>query len=271
MTLSTMKDGEATRALADLMRVQAADADPVALWPQSVDEAASEEEGPAATDGDGPVLPRQLSSPPRPSSGASSISSLSSRPVARHGRHRQVSRASLRRGDAARSRRRHYDLRFTSKGAFAAILILTFALCLTLALLVRQGVVLARDDPFEQAAPTTWQGGTGDRYANGGAQGDGRSGQEEPENGQASAPSAPSSGPSSSSASSSAGADGLIDLNTATAEQLQTLPGIGPSYAKNILDYRAQHGRFASVDELANIRGIGQKRLEKIRSHVRIG
>ncbi len=57
----------------------------------------------------------------------------------------------------------------------------------------------------------------------------------------------------------------LIDLNTATSEQLQTLPRIGPATAKRIIEYRETSGRFSSVEDLANVKGIGQKTLERIR------
>lgn len=55
-----------------------------------------------------------------------------------------------------------------------------------------------------------------------------------------------------------------ININTATWEQLQALPGIGPTYAQRIIDYREEHGPFRTVGELMNISGIGEKRLEAI-------
>lgn len=59
-----------------------------------------------------------------------------------------------------------------------------------------------------------------------------------------------------------------IDLNTATAEQLEAIPGIGPALAQRIVDHRRANGRFQSVDELLEMQGIGQKRLETIRRYL---
>lgn len=57
----------------------------------------------------------------------------------------------------------------------------------------------------------------------------------------------------------------IVDLNTATAEQLDTLPGVGPATASAILAYRDQHGPFSAVDDLLEVRGIGDAKLEQIR------
>jgi competence protein ComEA len=59
-----------------------------------------------------------------------------------------------------------------------------------------------------------------------------------------------------------------VNLNSATAEQLDTLDGVGPATAQKILEYRAQHGGFRSVDDLAQVSGIGPKRLEALRGRV---
>ena len=56
----------------------------------------------------------------------------------------------------------------------------------------------------------------------------------------------------------------LLNINTASTEELQTLPNIGEQMAKRIIDYRTQHGNFASVDALQNVKGIGPKTLEKL-------
>jgi competence protein ComEA len=59
-----------------------------------------------------------------------------------------------------------------------------------------------------------------------------------------------------------------VNLNSATAEQLDTLDGVGPATAQKILEYRQQHGGFAKVDDLAQIPGIGPKKLEALRAQV---
>jgi competence protein ComEA len=63
-------------------------------------------------------------------------------------------------------------------------------------------------------------------------------------------------------------ASGPVHLNSATLEQLDTLPGVGPVTAQKILDYRQKHGAFGSVDELDAISGIGPARLETLRDLV---
>jgi competence protein ComEA len=61
---------------------------------------------------------------------------------------------------------------------------------------------------------------------------------------------------------------GPIQLSSATAEQLDTLPGVGPVTAQKILDYRAAHGAFRSVDDLDQVPGIGPSRVEQLRGLV---
>ncbi|MDX2701100.1 ComEA family DNA-binding protein, partial [Streptomyces ipomoeae] len=60
-----------------------------------------------------------------------------------------------------------------------------------------------------------------------------------------------------------------VSLNTATADQLDTLPGVGPVLAQHIIDYRTQHGGFRSVDELREVNGIGDRRFADLRNLVR--
>ncbi|MFI6872751.1 helix-hairpin-helix domain-containing protein [Streptomyces sp. NPDC050400] len=66
-----------------------------------------------------------------------------------------------------------------------------------------------------------------------------------------------------------AAAAGPIGLNTATVEQLDTLPGVGPVLAQHIVDYRTEHGGFRSVDELREVNGIGDRRFEDLQNLVR--
>jgi competence protein ComEA len=61
-----------------------------------------------------------------------------------------------------------------------------------------------------------------------------------------------------------------VSLNTATAEQLDTLDGVGPATASKILEYRRQHGGFRSIDDLGEIPGIGPKRLAALRGRVQL-
>ena len=59
-----------------------------------------------------------------------------------------------------------------------------------------------------------------------------------------------------------------ININTATSQELQTLRGIGPALAQRIIEYRQTSGGFSTVDDLTNVKGIGEKTLEKIRASV---
>jgi competence ComEA-like helix-hairpin-helix protein len=59
----------------------------------------------------------------------------------------------------------------------------------------------------------------------------------------------------------------LVNVNTATAEELETLTGIGPSLAQAIIDYRAEHGDLAAED-LLNVKGIGEAKLEGFRAEI---
>ena len=60
-------------------------------------------------------------------------------------------------------------------------------------------------------------------------------------------------------------AAGKININSATAEQLATLPGVGPATARLIIEYRTKAGKFNRVEELMNVRGIGEKRFEALK------
>jgi competence protein ComEA len=61
-----------------------------------------------------------------------------------------------------------------------------------------------------------------------------------------------------------------LDLNRATLEQLETLPGIGPALGQRIIDWRTAHGRFSTVDELREVSGIGDARFADLAPRVRV-
>lgn len=74
--------------------------------------------------------------------------------------------------------------------------------------------------------------------------------------------------PQVSSGASGSNADGKVNINTATSEQLQTLSGIGPVTAANIISHREARGGFAAVEEIMNVSGIGERTFENIRDSI---
>ena len=79
---------------------------------------------------------------------------------------------------------------------------------------------------------------------------------------------APSSGVGAAAPGTTAGT--LVNINTATAEELETLPGIGEVLAATIIQHREEHGPFTSVDQLLDVSGIGEVTLEEIRDLVTV-
>lgn len=71
-------------------------------------------------------------------------------------------------------------------------------------------------------------------------------------------------------ASGAAGAGVLLDLNTATAQDFDALPGIGPVLAERLVSWRTEHGRFASVDQLREVSGVGESKYQSIKPKVRV-
>jgi len=69
---------------------------------------------------------------------------------------------------------------------------------------------------------------------------------------------------------SATSAAGIVDINSATLSDLDALPGVGPSTAQAIIDYRVANGPYASVDDLLNVRGIGPSKLAAMRARVRV-
>ncbi|MFE9673278.1 helix-hairpin-helix domain-containing protein [Streptomyces sp. NPDC006259] len=80
---------------------------------------------------------------------------------------------------------------------------------------------------------------------------------------------APAAGAGPAGGSVGAGPQAPVSLSTATVDQLDTLPGVGPVLAQHIVDYRTRHGGFRSVDELREVNGIGERRFSDLRNLVR--
>jgi len=65
--------------------------------------------------------------------------------------------------------------------------------------------------------------------------------------------------------------DDLININTASAEELDALPGIGPTTAQKIIDYRVEHGNFQSIEDIMNVSGIGPATFDRIKDLITVG
>jgi competence protein ComEA len=89
-----------------------------------------------------------------------------------------------------------------------------------------------------------------------------------PRKGEESLPVSPPSGPALPSPSSQGG--GKVNINTATAEELSTLPGIGPTKAQSIIDYRTTNGPFQSIEDINKVRGIGEATFEKLKDKITV-
>lgn len=63
---------------------------------------------------------------------------------------------------------------------------------------------------------------------------------------------------------------GKVNINTANASELDTLPGIGPAKAAEIINYREKNGRFKSIEEIKNIKGMGEASFEKLKDSIKV-
>lgn len=78
------------------------------------------------------------------------------------------------------------------------------------------------------------------------------------------------SGSDSGAGGAGGGSTQLVDLNTATLDELEALPGIGPVLGQRIVDYRDQHGPFAAIEDLMNVSGIGDVRFADLKPYITV-
>ena len=78
----------------------------------------------------------------------------------------------------------------------------------------------------------------------------------------------PASSPGEGSLNGPESSGALVDINRAAQAELETLPGIGPAMARRIIDYREQNGAFLSPEDLTEVKGIGEKTLEKLLPYI---
>jgi competence protein ComEA len=84
------------------------------------------------------------------------------------------------------------------------------------------------------------------------------------------APGAPATGGAAAGGGTSAGGAPVVNLNSATVADLETLPGIGPALAQKIISYRDEKGGFRRIEDLLEVPGIGPKKFEELKTHVTV-
>ena len=144
--------------------------------------------------------------------------------------------------------------------AVIAILTLSCALCASLTMLIQQAVHYSalQQSQITQSEQSKANGTEKDKTA---------STQTTPSQQPSTEPDSQSE-PTSGPAEPADPADGLLNINTAGSDELQTLKGVGPVTAQRIIDYRNQIGRFDNVDQLLEVKGIGEKTRAKFRDQV---
>jgi competence protein ComEA len=173
--------------------------------------------------------------------------------------------------EESRQRAKIPRLTFSARSAAAVIFILVFALSCSVTLLVIQGAnnfsYPTSSGSAMAAAPSRSRSSSSlpSRSKSHAGPGTSSANSSSGSAGEDAADSAEHSAHSSSPCSTGVCADGKININAASSQQLQTVNGIGPSTAQKIIDYRKEHGNYTTVDALINVSGIGPKKLAKMR------
>ena len=87
----------------------------------------------------------------------------------------------------------------------------------------------------------------------------------------AAAPHASAQSASRASAKTSAASTAIVNINTASAAELDSLPGIGAKTAERIIEYRQKNGPFKKIEDLMNVRGVGEKNFLKLKPQITVG
>lgn len=175
--------------------------------------------------------------------------------------------------DAARTQARTRPrVHLTRTHAALVVLLLVAALAGSLTMLLRQSLAISTLEQAQVAALASGTGaasGIASGSASGSVSGD-AFGDTSGDAAESASPSPASPAPETVTVTATAEAtdDGKVDINAASADELDEVKGIGPAIAQRIVDYRAEHGRFASVDDLLDVPGIGVKTLESMRGEL---